>query len=159
MTAPQVRSVMIGGFLGAGKTTSVLRFGRWLTDRGLRVGLVTNDQGGGLVDTALAGALVAEMPPGAAEPSRCSRGTPRTSHRVRERGRRLRRSSARGGVCAGRANPDVELNGGAAAGSRPPRGDSDVEPTGAASAGRPAFVLAACGTQPCPPTPPASLLP
>lgn len=52
----KARYVMIGGFLGAGKTTSILRFARWLTDRGLRVGLVTNDQGGGLVDTALVAA-------------------------------------------------------------------------------------------------------
>ncbi len=50
----QARYVMIGGFLGAGKTTSILRFAEWLTDRGLKVGLVTNDQGGSLVDTALA---------------------------------------------------------------------------------------------------------
>lgn len=50
------RYVMIGGFLGAGKTTSILRFAEWLTDRGLKVGLVTNDQGGSLVDTALAAA-------------------------------------------------------------------------------------------------------
>ena len=47
------RYVMIGGFLGAGKTTSILRAAEWLTARGLRVGLVTNDQAGGLVDTAL----------------------------------------------------------------------------------------------------------
>jgi G3E family GTPase len=51
---PTARYAMIGGFLGAGKTTSILRFAAWLTGRGLRVGLVTNDQGGGLVDTALA---------------------------------------------------------------------------------------------------------
>jgi len=50
----KARAVMIGGFLGAGKTTSILRFAEWLTARGLTVGLVTNDQGGGLVDTALA---------------------------------------------------------------------------------------------------------
>ena len=50
------RYVMIGGFLGAGKTTSILRFAEWLTERGLKVGLVTNDQGGSLVDTALAAA-------------------------------------------------------------------------------------------------------
>jgi G3E family GTPase len=49
------RYVMIGGFLGAGKTTAMLRFAEWLAGRGLRAGLVTNDQGGGLVDTALAG--------------------------------------------------------------------------------------------------------
>jgi G3E family GTPase len=50
------RYVMVGGFLGAGKTTSILRLAEWLTGRGLRVGLITNDQGGGLVDTALAAA-------------------------------------------------------------------------------------------------------
>jgi G3E family GTPase len=52
----RARYVMIGGFLGAGKTTSILKFAEWLADRGLKVGLVTNDQGGSLVDTALASA-------------------------------------------------------------------------------------------------------
>ena len=52
----RARYVMIGGFLGAGKTTSILTFAKWLTDRGLKVGLVTNDQGGSLVDTTLASA-------------------------------------------------------------------------------------------------------
>jgi G3E family GTPase len=47
------RYIMVGGFLGAGKTTAMLRFGRHLADRGLRVGLVTNDQSSGLVDTAM----------------------------------------------------------------------------------------------------------
>jgi len=50
----KARYIMVGGFLGAGKTTSILRLAEWLTARGLRVGLITNDQGGGLVDTALA---------------------------------------------------------------------------------------------------------
>jgi Ni2+-binding GTPase involved in maturation of urease and hydrogenase len=45
---------MVGGFLGAGKTTALLRAAESLTARGLRVGLITNDQSGGLVDTALA---------------------------------------------------------------------------------------------------------
>lgn len=45
--------VMIGGFLGAGKTTAIDQLARELTDRGLRVGLITNDQSSGLVDTAL----------------------------------------------------------------------------------------------------------
>ncbi|MAG58625.1 MAG: cobalamin biosynthesis protein P47K [Planctomycetes bacterium] len=44
---------MIGGFLGAGKTTAVDRLARELTERGVRVGLITNDQSSGLVDTAL----------------------------------------------------------------------------------------------------------
>lgn len=45
---------MVGGFLGAGKTTTLLRAAERLAARGLRVGLITNDQSGGLVDTALA---------------------------------------------------------------------------------------------------------
>ncbi|MFM7076146.1 MAG: GTP-binding protein [Planctomycetaceae bacterium] len=47
------RYVMIGGFLGAGKTTCILRAAERFAAAGLRVGLVTNDQAGGLVDTAL----------------------------------------------------------------------------------------------------------
>ena len=49
----RAKYIMIGGFLGAGKTTSVLKLARHLADRGLRVGIITNDQGAGLVDTAL----------------------------------------------------------------------------------------------------------
>jgi G3E family GTPase len=49
----KARYLMIGGFLGAGKTTSVARLARHLTQQGLRVGLITNDQGSELVDTAL----------------------------------------------------------------------------------------------------------
>ena len=44
---------MIGGFLGAGKTTSVAQLARHLTDKGHKVGLITNDQGSELVDTAM----------------------------------------------------------------------------------------------------------
>lgn len=47
----RLRYVMIGGFLGAGKTTTVGRLARHYRDRGLRVGIVTNDQAYGLVDT------------------------------------------------------------------------------------------------------------
>ncbi len=50
----RAKYIMIGGFLGAGKTTSVLRLARYLTDQGKRVGIIMNDQGAGLVDTALA---------------------------------------------------------------------------------------------------------
>jgi G3E family GTPase len=42
---------MIGGFLGAGKSTAVGRLARHLTAQGLEVGLITNDQGSGLVDS------------------------------------------------------------------------------------------------------------
>lgn len=45
--------IMIGGFLGAGKTTALLKLAEHLTARGRRVGLITNDQSSGLVDTAL----------------------------------------------------------------------------------------------------------
>ena len=44
---------MIGGFLGAGKTTAVGKLARYLSERGLRVGLITNDQGRNLADTTL----------------------------------------------------------------------------------------------------------
>ncbi len=43
--------VMIGGFLGAGKTTAMTRFAEWLRGRGHKVGLITNDQGSQLVDS------------------------------------------------------------------------------------------------------------
>ncbi len=45
--------LMIGGFLGAGKTTAILQLARHLSAAGKRVGLITNDQSVGLVDTAL----------------------------------------------------------------------------------------------------------
>jgi G3E family GTPase len=44
---------MIGGFLGAGKTTCVAKLAQQLTTDGLKVGLITNDQGSELVDTAM----------------------------------------------------------------------------------------------------------
>jgi len=44
---------MIGGFLGAGKTTAVAALAKRLTAQGLKVGLITNDQGSELVDTAM----------------------------------------------------------------------------------------------------------
>src|SRR5439155_18232369 len=49
----KARYIMIGGFLGAGKTTAVARLATRLRDQGLRVGLITNDQGSQLVDTAM----------------------------------------------------------------------------------------------------------
>lgn len=49
----KARYVMLGGFLGAGKTTAVARLAERLSAQGLRVGLITNDQGAELVDTAM----------------------------------------------------------------------------------------------------------
>jgi hypothetical protein len=45
---------IIGGFLGAGKTTLILAAARLLEVRGLRVAAILNDQGDDLVDTHLA---------------------------------------------------------------------------------------------------------
>jgi G3E family GTPase len=50
-TMKRTRFVMLGGFLGAGKTTAIARLARHWISRGLKVGLVTNDQAYGLVDT------------------------------------------------------------------------------------------------------------
>ena len=44
---------MLGGFLGSGKTTAVAALAQRLSAKGLRVGLITNDQGQELVDTAM----------------------------------------------------------------------------------------------------------
>jgi Ni2+-binding GTPase involved in maturation of urease and hydrogenase len=51
MTPGLVRFVLLGGFLGAGKTTAIARLARMFEDRGLGVGIVTNDQADELVDT------------------------------------------------------------------------------------------------------------
>jgi G3E family GTPase len=45
--------ILIGGFLGAGKTAALLALGRWLADQGIRAAFITNDQGTDLVDTHL----------------------------------------------------------------------------------------------------------
>lgn len=59
-----VRVIFTGGFLGAGKTTALGAIARRLLQRGLTVGLVTNDQAANLVDTAIVrelGVPVAEV--------------------------------------------------------------------------------------------------
>ena len=43
--------IMIGGFLGAGKTTTIARLARHFVAQGKRIGIVTNDQTDDLVDT------------------------------------------------------------------------------------------------------------
>ena len=43
---------LVGGFLGSGKTTAIIGAVRLLLARGKKVGVVTNDQGRFLVDTA-----------------------------------------------------------------------------------------------------------
>lgn len=48
--------IMVGGFLGAGKTTALLRLAEHFSSQGRRVGLITNDQSQGLVDTSMVNA-------------------------------------------------------------------------------------------------------
>jgi len=48
---------VVGGFLGAGKTTLILTAARLLDQRGMRAAIILNDQGGDLVDTHYAAAL------------------------------------------------------------------------------------------------------
>lgn len=54
MNDNRARYIMIGGFLGAGKTTAILKLAKHLKRQGKKVGLITNDQGTGLVDTRMA---------------------------------------------------------------------------------------------------------
>ena len=61
------RLVIVGGFLGAGKTTLILRVAQMLRAQGISPAIITNDQGNDLVDTAqatLRGIPVAEVPAG-----------------------------------------------------------------------------------------------
>jgi hypothetical protein len=46
--------IVVGGFLGAGKTALILAAARLLADRGLSSAIILNDQGESLVDTELA---------------------------------------------------------------------------------------------------------
>lgn len=51
--AEPIRFVMVGGFLGAGKTTLIGRLARAFQNQGKHVCIVTNDQAAGLVDTKM----------------------------------------------------------------------------------------------------------
>jgi len=56
--------ILVGGFLGAGKTTMLYCLAKTLAQRGGKVGLITNDQAPGLVDTAFlsrSGTIVKEV--------------------------------------------------------------------------------------------------
>ena len=48
----RTKLILVGGFLGAGKTSLLMSAAEILKKRGIKVGLVTNDQASGLVDTA-----------------------------------------------------------------------------------------------------------
>ena len=64
---PKTRFIMIGGFLGAGKTTAISRLARYHQARGNRVAIITNDHASDLVDThrlRAEGFQVGEIPGG-----------------------------------------------------------------------------------------------
>jgi G3E family GTPase len=46
-----IRFIMVGGFLGAGKTTTLARLAKHYMSKGHKVGIITNDQAQDLVDT------------------------------------------------------------------------------------------------------------
>jgi G3E family GTPase len=50
MKDARLRVILLGGFLGAGKTTALLRLARHYAGAGKRVGIIANDQAEGLVD-------------------------------------------------------------------------------------------------------------
>lgn len=54
LATPRPRLILVGGFLGAGKTTLITECVQRLTAQGLRCAIVTNDQSQGLVDSAMA---------------------------------------------------------------------------------------------------------
>jgi len=61
MSKPEAKPiiVLVGGFLGSGKTTLLVRAASLLAQAGQRVAVITNDQGGALVDTRLTAKAVA----------------------------------------------------------------------------------------------------
>lgn len=50
----KVQMVLLGGFLGAGKTTTMIQMAKVLQEQGKQVAIITNDQGKELIDTELA---------------------------------------------------------------------------------------------------------
>ncbi len=68
MTAPrkiktkkQVKLIFAGGFLGSGKTTALAAIAKKLVQRGMKVGIVTNDQSENLVDTVIVKQMLDEL--------------------------------------------------------------------------------------------------
>lgn len=59
--------ILVGGFLGSGKTTALVRLAKGLAEQGRRVGIISNDQAENLVDTKTfrsAGFATEEVPGG-----------------------------------------------------------------------------------------------
>jgi G3E family GTPase len=60
-TAKPVKLIFAGGFLGSGKTTALADLAKRLLRRGMRVGIITNDQTENLVDTVIVREMLAEL--------------------------------------------------------------------------------------------------
>ncbi|MCG2775297.1 MAG: hypothetical protein L6406_06395 [Desulfobacterales bacterium] len=56
-----VKLIFAGGFLGSGKTTALGALARRLIQRGMRVGIITNDQTENLVDTVIVKQMLSEL--------------------------------------------------------------------------------------------------
>lgn len=56
-----VRLMFAGGFLGSGKTTALAAIAKRLIQRGMRVGIITNDQTENLVDTVIIKQMLSEL--------------------------------------------------------------------------------------------------
>jgi len=56
-----VRLIFAGGFLGSGKTTALGALARKLIRKGMRVGIITNDQSGNLADTLIVRQMLEEL--------------------------------------------------------------------------------------------------
>src|SRR5512134_3557969 len=56
-----VKLIFAGGFLGSGKTTALAALAQRLIRRGLRVGIITNDQSANLVDTVIVRQMLSEL--------------------------------------------------------------------------------------------------
>jgi G3E family GTPase len=56
-----VKLIFVGGFLGSGKTTALAALAKRLIERGMRVGIITNDQTENLVDTVIVKQLLQEL--------------------------------------------------------------------------------------------------
>ena len=56
-----VKLIFVGGFLGSGKTTALGVMARNIIRKGMRVGIVTNDQSANLADTVIVQQMLAEL--------------------------------------------------------------------------------------------------
>jgi G3E family GTPase len=60
-TGKPVKLIFAGGFLGSGKTTALADLAKRLLQRGMRVGIITNDQTENLVDTVIVREMLTEL--------------------------------------------------------------------------------------------------